>query len=152
MLIGIPIWARGTKRITRPSATGVRWVRQNRGLMVAGITLSVIGAAVVGGGGIVSSFGGDDEGVRIASGTLAFGGLGMVIAGIPLWYVGAERVPVEPWEAVALRQPPAYAVASSEEERAPRSGQAEPLTPRARAPLRPELLVGPTSVAIRVSF
>jgi hypothetical protein len=120
--------------------------------MVAGITLSVIGATLMGGGGIIASFGFNESGVNVLSGSLAFGGLGMVIAGVPLWWVGAERVPVDPWEAFALRQLPPYAVASSEEERAPRSGQAKPLVPPAPAPLRPEILVGPTSVAMRLSF
>jgi hypothetical protein len=152
MLVGMPLWAGGTRRVMNPSSTGVRWVRQNRGMMIGGITLSVLGAAMVGAGGIVSSFGGDDDGIRALSGTLAFGGLGMVIAGIPLWYVGEQRVPVDPWEAVASRMPPAYAVGSAEQERTPRSVQAEPQAPPPRARLRTELHVGPTSVAMRLSF
>jgi hypothetical protein len=151
MLVGIPIWASGTKRKPPPSDAGIPLVRRSRSLMLAGISLSIVGATFMGGGAIVGGFSNGEGGARALSAGLTFGGLGVLLAGIPMWYVGQEKVPSDAWSpSDPASAPTAYAVPPSSE---PRDAPAEERRrPPPRASIQPSLQVGPTSVALRFSF
>jgi hypothetical protein len=151
MLIGVPIWAAGLKRRPPSDEEGFRLVRRSRRMMISGITLTLLGSAIVGGGAIIESFGGSGVGRRAFGGTLTFAGLGMVLAGVPMWYVGGEQILVPKTPIASLSAPGVYSVPALSEEG--RAGAEEPSRPPpVRAARFPEVQVGPTSMALRWSF
>src|SRR5262249_41894240 len=125
MMIGIPLWFTGAKR--NPPADGPPMIRRSRGVMAGGIAITMVGAATMGGGAIVTSFGSTDREFRQFVGATTFGALGLVLAGIPMWYFGQENIPEPPSSARAATRRP---VAARE------------------APPMPEINVGPTGLSM----
>jgi hypothetical protein len=145
LLVGIPVWASNAKRMEVPNDSGVRWVRQSRGMAVAGATLTILGASLIGGGSMVASFGTGEAGVHGLSATLAFSGLGLLMTGVPVWYLGQERVPVDASRTMGMRSvgaPQSASFGAVEGLRAERAS--------APPPVRPEIQVGPTSIGMRM--
>jgi hypothetical protein len=151
MLVGIPVWAGATKRRLSPSEDGFRLVRRSRKLMVGGITLTLLGATLIGGGAVVESLGGFDLDGRVFGGVLGLGGVGMALAGIPMWYIGQDQVPVREEGVASLPGAREYAVSASSGERRERAEEPR-RPPVGRASLYPEVQVGPTSMALRWLF
>lgn len=153
LLVGIPIWASNAKRMEVPNASGVRWVRRSRGMAVAGATLTILGASLMGGGSMFASFGTAGSTARAISATLAFSGVGLLMAGVPVWYLGQERVPVDASRRVGTRSGGALGQASLDATEGPRGEQASASSyaPPARA-VRPEIQVGPMSIGMRMAF
>lgn len=151
MLVGIPVWAGATKRRLSPTEDGFRVVRRSRRMMVGGITLTLLGTAIMGSAAVVESFGGWELESRVFGGVLGFTGVGMALAGIPMWYIGQDQVPArEEWVA-SLPGAKEYTVSASSDGR--REQAEEPRRPPAvRASMYPEVQVGPTSMAMRWSF
>jgi hypothetical protein len=151
MLAGLPLWVVGTRRVTPPGGEGPKLGRRSRRMMVGGITLTILGAASMGVGAILASFG-RDSGLQGFSGGMTFTSLGLVMAGIPMWYFGQEKVPESTWVSASAAPPPvAYEVAPLGGQPARRAMTAAP-NPPPRAAYRPELQVGPTSVSMRFMF
>jgi hypothetical protein len=132
MMVGLPLWVSGSKRHSAPD--GPRMVRRSRGMMAGGITITIIGAATMGAGAIMTSFGSRDEGFRAFAGAMTFTSLGLVLAGIPMWYYGQEKVPDTPWGTGSPAPPTASA--------------APPPSPTPK----PEIQIGPTGASMKFSF
>jgi hypothetical protein len=156
MLVGLPLWALGTRRLPPLGDVGGTVVRRSRGLMLGGISLTIVGATLMGAGAIMGALSQRDDGVRLVSGMAGFGGLGLALGGVPMWYVGQEKVLVDPWAPPSQAlEPEAYVVPPSSAPRGAPVGEAlaaAPRRPPARALFRPNLEVGPTSVALRFVF
>lgn len=153
LLVGIPVWASNARRMEVPNDSGVRWVRRSRGMAVAGATLTILGASLMGGGSMFASFGQDQPEIHGLSAALAFSGVGLLMTGVPVWYLGQERVPIDAARMVGTRSGGALGSASLDATEGPRAERASApaYVPPART-ARPEIQVGPTSIGMRMVF
>jgi hypothetical protein len=121
-------------------------------MMAIGITMTAAGAVAIlsglaalatannridvycDGGSICASR--DDEGLQLAGGIIAIGGVVVGAAGIPLWVIGGRRVPLKPGEEQEQKSPAPGA------DKAPRASSLPPAT----------LRLGLGSASINVAF